>query len=270
MHYSNADCGARAAESARIEGFQSPARLHGMESARTTATALDLRGAPGLCWARMRDLLFFPLAAVSLAAMIWAAIAPGPARLEAALAPFRDPYAGLQIEDERLAMFQAPEGLSMDIAPLETGESAARMAAFRPDDQPPFSQGIFITLAPEFAEALSGRTVRISVRARAAAENGAPVFGVAYFSAIGQASSGWLEAELTPQFRTYAFDWAVPPPSGEPPVGVDAIGIWPDPEGRGRMLEMLSLSARIVSDDEPPPVALRGDENNNAGPAPAL
>src|SRR5690554_6478873 len=128
----------------------------------------------------MRDLIFFPLAGLAMALMVWAAVAAGPARLREALAPFDDPHAGLRVEGDLLDLFAAPEGLSVDRIVLEDGQEAARMAAFRPDNQPPRSQGVFLTLPPEFGAALAGGTVRISVRARSAPENGSPRFNLGY------------------------------------------------------------------------------------------
>ncbi len=194
----------------------------------------------------MRDFLFFPIAAAIMLGMIAAALAPGPDRVREALAAFGSPETGLGVSGETLNMLQMPDGLSMDLLTLE-GTSTARIAAFRPYDQPPLSQGAFITLPPDFGRAFAGRTIRISTVVRRAPESGSPRFAMAYFGGGGVQDSGWQEMQPTDDLQTYEFDWTLPPDPGE--TDVDYIGVWPDPEGRGRAIDLTGLSARIVEPD---------------------
>lgn len=200
----------------------------------------------------MRDQLFFPIAGLALLAMAAAAIAPGPAYQRAAMRAMGTPEAGLLLEGETLALFQVPEGLSLDLVPAEdqTGFSA-NLAAFKPYDQPPSSAGVFLTLPPEFERAFAGRTVTVRVEARRAAVDGSPHFLLRYFGGEDQDPNEWREAATGESLQTYEFDWSLPPSDG----AADYIGIWPDPEGLGRAIEIVRLSAWAAGSR--PPAALR-------------
>ncbi len=204
----------------------------------------------------MRDWIFFPLMGAIMLGMIAFGLAPGKERLREAMIPFSDPEAGLYLEGDTLSLMYAADGLSLDLVTLENGRRAAQMAAFRRLDEPPLSQGIFITLPPNFADAFAGRTIRISIEARAPLQHGSPRFSVAYFGGEN-GNSGWRDITLSGETDTYVFDWEAPLRKSSAHGGGPAfIGVWPDPEGRGRAIDMFSLRVRIAG-DEPP--ALRGD-----------
>jgi hypothetical protein len=201
----------------------------------------------------MRDYLFFPIAGLVLLAMIAAAVAPGPAYQRRAMAALGDPDTGLLIEGETLSTFQIPEGISLDVIETENGP-AARIAAFKRYDTPPESAGAFLTLPTDFETAFAGRTIRVSVQARRSAENGSPHFRLRYIAGAGQPGDDWRDVAVDGSLRTYEFDWTLPPTDG----AADYIGIWPDPEGLGRSIEIVRLSAWIA--DKAPPVGLRGGD----------
>lgn len=194
----------------------------------------------------MRDYLFFPLAIAAMLGMVALALKPGPERVRAALAAFGDPESGVRIEGETLSMLQMPDGLSMDMIALPDGTDAARLAAFRPYDQPPLSQGAFITLPPDFGRAFAGHRVRVTVSARRAPASGSPAFKMAYFGGEDGQNSGWRDMQTTDDVKTFYFDLDLPPDSPEPTV--DYIAVWPDPEGMGRAIDLVSMSARIVGE----------------------
>lgn len=199
----------------------------------------------------MPDYLFFPFVAVALAAMTWAAIAPGPERRREALEALGDPQEGLIVQGDNLASFQIPEGLSLDLVALEDGRTAASLTAFKAYDAPPQSAGIFIALPPEFQAVFSGERVRLSVQAQRPAANGSPHFFAGYFPGgrAGGGAMGWRDSEIDQQLETYSFEFDVPPPDGG--AGQDYVGVWPDPEGLGRSIDLVRLTVEILDADAP-------------------
>lgn len=201
----------------------------------------------------MPDYLFYPMIAAVLAVMAAVALAPGPERQREAMAAMGNPQDGLHLQGEALSNLQAPEGLSMDLVELPDGRTIGRAAAFKRTDQPPLSAGVFVTLTSEFEDAFAGHTVRVSVEARRPQANGSQRMWVSYFGGGGPGDGVWREAALGTELQTYVFEWALPEMGGEP--GVDYIGIWPDPEGQGRAVEVFSLRAEVVPEGEDGAVA---------------
>jgi hypothetical protein len=87
---------------------------------------------------------------------------------------------------------------------------------------------------------LAGKTVRVTIRARSAAENGAPFFR-AFYSRPGVGASPWAEFRPTADFRDFTFDYASPA-DVKAAYSTDLVGIWADPEGKGRGVEVISVS----------------------------
>lgn len=93
-----------------------------------------------------------------------------------------------------------------------------------------------LRIADEARNHLNGRTARVTIRARSAPENGTHVFR-AFYSRPGVTSSGWIEFRPTETAQDFTFDFPVPA-DVQNAYSNDLIGIWADPEGQGRGVEV--------------------------------
>lgn len=93
-----------------------------------------------------------------------------------------------------------------------------------------------LRIPDEARNLLSGKTARVTIRARSAGENGTHVFR-AFYSRPGVTSSGWIEFRPTETAQDFVFDFPVPA-DVQNAYSNDLVGIWADPEGRGRGLEV--------------------------------
>lgn len=95
---------------------------------------------------------------------------------------------------------------------------------------------VIVRLPDAVRNALAGNTGKVFVRARSAASNGSPVFRV-FYSRPGVGSSGWQEFRPTADFQDFAFAYSVPA-DVKAAYSPDLVGIWADPEGKGRGIEV--------------------------------
>ncbi|WP_022698359.1 hypothetical protein [Euryhalocaulis caribicus] len=194
----------------------------------------------------MPDRLFYPLFILLIAGMITAALLPGPDRSNT-LALNQDSANGPMLaRGADLRALRAAEGLSVDLHESEDGDEVeyARARATRAEGVGDGSAGVFITIAPRQERALNGRTVRVAVLARARGADATDRFLVGYFTGDSPGSSGWREFTPTREFETYVFTFALPEKDGPP--GVDYLGVWPDPSGEGKTLDIAQLSVEPV------------------------
>ncbi|MEO0487628.1 MAG: LysM domain-containing protein [Pseudomonadota bacterium] len=98
--------------------------------------------------------------------------------------------------------------------------------------------GIHLRLADDFEQEASGRIVRVAVNARSAVETTARVM----YSTAEVGDSGWQDMAARPGGAVTEFTYAVPPLETG---GGDFIGILPDPEDAGNLIEVLSVTVSI-------------------------
>lgn len=104
-----------------------------------------------------------------------------------------------------------------------------------------------LRIPDEMRQALNGRTVRVTIRARAAEQDGTHVFR-AFYSRPGVGSSGWVEFRPAEATQDFTFDYAVPSDVANA-YSNDLVGVWADPEGKGRGVEI----GLVRLDVTPPP-----------------
>lgn len=102
--------------------------------------------------------------------------------------------------------------------------------------------GAYLQLEPAIEKQVSGHTITVTLEARPAAKSPSPQFFVAYSTAAA-GNSGWRKFAVRNGTGTYSFDYAVP--SQQDGFNSDYLGIWADPEGKGRGIDLLSVSIRI-------------------------
>ncbi len=106
------------------------------------------------------------------------------------------------------------------------------------------SAGARATIGPGLSSRLAGRTVRVTIDARAARENGAATLRFAYQS--GLAISHWQAANLSSQFTQFGLVWRVPTLRTDP--SGDAIIIEPGIPGSGTGVEIRSITIDLIRD----------------------
>lgn len=189
----------------------------------------------------MRDRLFFPLAGLLVLLMVGLAVQPGIGQLPTgSVAGDGMHYDRIVIDgaylnkviaggDARTRLLRtADRGYLLEIS----AEADALLEA--PEQGPHFR------LAPDIEVQFSGRKIRVTVRARPAADQGAMQIRVNY-SAGRAGESGWKQFDLQPGFTDFTFDYDVPVASGE--QGVDYIAVRPvvPEKRRGILVESIVL-----------------------------
>ena len=177
----------------------------------------------------MKDRVFYPLAILIVAAMIWLALS-----FQVDNAPANaDIY--LRSEAELEELFPSP-GTTSVIENSGQG-MVAKLSAHMSREIAPPSAGVFGTLGPVHEENFGGANIRITARARKAPQAPSSQFELGYFTS-GVGDSEWQRFDLTNEFADYSFEFSPNPPLER---GNDYVGIWPDPSGKGGSIELLLL-----------------------------
>lgn len=101
------------------------------------------------------------------------------------------------------------------------------------------TDGASLQIKPPLLTDLVGKSIRVTISARAPDEGSPAPFAVAYSSAnVG--TSGWVVFTPTRQFDDYSFDYQVPATVG----AAQYVGIWSDISGRGAPLAVRAISIR--------------------------
>lgn len=174
----------------------------------------------------MKDWLFFPLVAVIAGAMVYVAFywGGGPQPV--------NPEEGYLVKGTELQYLTPSPGTNTKLVELDF---ATMSADFRPEQSP--SQGVFTTLDSSYAKAYEGRQIELTVRARAGQTNPSDKIQIAFLTVPPvKGRFGWREFSIGPDFEDIkipvqldAFDVSDP---------VIYFGIWPDPEGKGRTVDV--------------------------------
>ncbi|MEP6343644.1 MAG: hypothetical protein ABJ275_10035 [Maricaulaceae bacterium] len=188
----------------------------------------------------MKDYLFYPFCALVVGAIIYYALS-----FTVEVEPI-DVSGGFEIKGEQLQYLLIPERLECTlISDKLTGTSAVSMTSNVNKETAPPSAGISARLGLEFEQAFSGKTLIMTVRARASEVNPSPSFQMGYF-AIGANSSGWKDFDLTENYENYSFKFNKTVPTGD--TGGDFAGIWPDVDGFGRGMVVESIKVEIAAE----------------------
>lgn len=190
---------------------------------------------------RLRDGLFFPLAALLVILMIFLALQPGIGRLPTgAVAGDGANYDRIVIEGRYLnKVIAGGEARTKLLRTPEKGYVLQIDAEVDALADPP-EMGPHFRLAPDIEVQFAGRKIRATVRMRPADDQGAMEAKLDY-SAGRVGESGWQTFSLQPGFQDFSFEYDVPLTSGE--QGVDYFAIRPvvPEKRRGILVERVTL-----------------------------
>ena len=186
----------------------------------------------------MKDYIFYPLCALFVGAVIFYALSFSP---DVEPVNFSDGY---EVKAEQLQYLQVPDRLVCNLVDdIESGQTVAVLTSNLNKKTAPPSVGISTRLGEEFENYFIGKTLKMTVRARASDVNPSPGFEMGYFS-IGANSSGWKAYKLTDTFENYSLRLKKAAPTSE--ARGDYAGIWPDVEGLGRGMIVESIKVEVV------------------------
>ena len=188
----------------------------------------------------LRDLYFYPLAALLIAGMIALALSFGGGEdmTDAEIVEM-----GWAMEGPALRNLSVSPGTNMDYREAEGGY--ARLSAFTPFGTGPGSVGVFATLGPDHERVFAGRPLRITLRARQADADGLEAFDTAYFP-IEAGPSDWQVFTLERDWQEFSFDFT--PPIVAAPPNVDLLSIFPGKAGEQKPMDLASIRIAVVDD----------------------
>lgn len=191
----------------------------------------------------MRDLYFFPLAALFVAGIIFFAVnAGGEAETRSDAEVLQHGYI---LSGPDFAALTASPGTNFVPPTAETGEpNYAVLSAQVARGDAQTSIGVFATLGPQYEKIFAERNIEITVRARQGQERPSKTFEVGYYT-LDAGASGWKRFELTDDFEDYAFTFRPGLPQDE--AEIDYLGIWPAPEGENKSIEVERITVKVVT-----------------------
>ena len=187
----------------------------------------------------MRDLFFYPICGLFVGAVIWYALS---------FAPEREPIdmsKGFEVSGEDLQYFLVPDQLEFSLTTdSQTDETVAVLTSNVNKKTAPPSAGLCLRLGFELETAFAERELEMIVRARAGDSAPTAKFQMGYF-VVGQGGSGWKEFTPGPRYKDYKVKLKKGALKGE--TRGDFAGIWPDLDGKGRTLNVASVTVRPIN-----------------------
>ena len=193
----------------------------------------------------MQDRFFFLLSAAVAGAFVVIALQPWAER------PPRGPVSagGRNAEDITIAGEELHRFVPGDyeaiaiVTPPEGGDPVLRITLMKDEIYDAPRSGPHIVLDSDLEYAFEARPVRVEMVARASGDFGARQFEADYY-ARPEAESGWKPFDLTPEWRTYSFDYDVPRILDD--AGYDYVGIRPVAPDKRSVMELRSLRIRAM------------------------
>ena len=185
----------------------------------------------------MKDWFFYPLIAMIGAAMIAFALrAGGPAEVV-------DPLKGYEVSGTMLQILTVAPGTTMELKGDGVNPiSYAVMSAHAGPEEAP-SAGIFAMMGEEYSRAYAGKTLNLTIRARAGQKNPAPQFLIGFFKR-GKGRLTWQKFTPTAEYSEYNLTTILGPFDAEQPELY--FGIWPDAKGKGQTIEVESYKVSVA------------------------
>ena len=186
----------------------------------------------------MNDRLFFPLILILAGAMVFLAMREDPDRLPTGPVGGADTdYSLVVIEDKNLNRILAGGAAEIDLIDLD-GTKYLQISADAGALVEDPALGPHFRLAADLETQFSGFTLKVTISAKPAADQGAMAFEANY-SAGKAGQSGWQSFDLVPGWSDYSFEVRVPQNSGQ---GVDYFGIRPVVLEKTRVVEIRSIT----------------------------
>ncbi|MCH8489376.1 MAG: hypothetical protein LAT81_05525 [Oceanicaulis sp.] len=189
----------------------------------------------------LRDRVFWPLAVLLFAALVWGAMQYRPTGQDAVVTA--DTFI---MEGAALDQLIPGPGTRTMFDPAASGGPLAHLSATASlEAAGHLSAGVGAVLPPQFEAAVVGRDIEVRIDLRAPDSDLTHVH-IGYF-VVGDADTGWRQVEVDTVFRTVTLRHHIP--AGTPLGGLDWVGIWPDEDGAGRPLLVRRIEVRILSED---------------------
>ena len=191
----------------------------------------------GLRRASPPDWAYYSIAGLAVAGLVWAGMEYRPSGAEPIVTENTYVMNGPALSQlipgpgTRTEFFAGPEGALARVSALASFEAAGRLAA-----------GVGAVVPPEFEARVAGRLLRIEATLRGEPDNAPDMARLGYFT-VGFGDSGWRDIAVGETFETVGFCYAVNPAAEI--NGDEAIGIWPDLEGRGRAVLLREFRVTI-------------------------
>jgi len=182
----------------------------------------------------LKDIIFYPLAAILFAFIIGGALSFGDYEY---LSPDQIRTEGFTAQGKALADLTASPGTNYEYM-AETPNSPAfvRLVTTLARDNALPSPGIFAALNSSYEQAFAEQRLRLTITARANRNNGLQHFDMGYFTA-GSGDSGWQRRSLTSDWADYTFEFT--PGALNEQSELDYFSIWP-----GETAEALTMDVR--------------------------
>jgi len=199
------------------------------------------------------DWLFYSLAALLAAVLVVFSLRYWPGKAHEA-GPFDgSPRDGLTISGRQLGLIQAGPGLSAQLVEIDDGTFLHTLAGQRPDEGVR-SAGVFLVLPSRFGVFYAGKKIVASMELRSTGRDASPQAFIGYYT-IGRpgGNSPHTPCSLSVHWQTCTMHYR-PPPAGKGKV-VDYFGLWPDPQGLSRSVDIRAVRIRLDdgSEQAPPP-----------------
>ncbi len=192
----------------------------------------------------MSDRFFYPFIVLLIGAIIAAALYAGGPLKTPELTPEEIIAQGYIAQGDDLRRLVNAPGTMVRYAVNSDGVvSHAVLSAHQSKENAPPSAGVFVTLGPNYEAAFGGKTLEVTVRAKAGAENPSDEFAMQYFTA-GRGDSEEEFFGLTGQYQDYVVIFKTNPPRGEP--ASDYVGMWPDWDGKKRTMDLQSIRVKVL------------------------
>lgn len=211
----------------------------------------------------MRDILFFPVAALLASAFIYVALDPNAERLPSgAVSGGGRNATDLTVKDTELNRFVAGNvgGVTLDLIRPEGGQAFMRIdreASARYEDP---RLGPHLVLAEDLEVALESRPIEVTFEARSVGDFPASAFEANYFAKV-EGESGWREFPLTREFQPYTLSYFTPRRGRE--EGYDYLGVRPVAPDKHRTMDIRAVRIRAAGNKGTPPI-----NQPSAGPLP--
>ena len=189
----------------------------------------------------LKDIFFYPLAALIIGAMIFGALSFGDYEV---LTPENIRANGFTVEGPDLATLTAAPGTNYEyIAETVNTPSHARLVTTLARDVAPSSQGIFAVLNSDYESAFENRHLRLTITARSSVHNGLADFDMSYFT-TNAGATGWQRKTLTQDWSDYVLDFKFGALKGESDLSY--FSIWPGITGEPLTMDVSKMHIEII------------------------
>lgn len=189
----------------------------------------------------MKDIVFYPLVAAVMGAMVLSALSIGWQQPQCG--PFGgaegpEDYSLIILKGEDLCRMEAYLGYELDLE-----DSVLTIRAEQDANLPDVQRNAHFRLGPDLETVYSGHKLRISITVKPADSAGAEAFEFNY-SAGKAGNTGWIRFDLKPEWETYTAEVDVPRKLLDNNVALDYIAVRPVVPEKTRGIELREIRFR--------------------------